>query len=777
MKKSFIFKMVAFAERHRYAIIIATALITIFFGYFATKLEIESSVRVFLPKSSKIIRLTKKYGGKLNNTEYLMIAFESKATLTLENATQLYSAIKQIESLPYFHKSINPFNVITFQKNGTKLDITTVAENGQAPKKEKDFELFKKRLKNDPIAQNLVVSKDFGSFAALFPVDSGVGYEKILKPVRAILKNLDSSFKTYVAGQYPIDETTEKYLRTDVPKFLLLAILIILFIYYFGFKTPRAILLPITTVALGTLWTIGTMSILHFKLTVVSIMTPPLVLTLGSSYSIHVLNQYYRETTLKANKIVWIAESVTHINKTILMASLTTVIGFISLISAQIRQIREFGIATSIGIVFCAILSLFLFPAVLSLLSVPTEAQKKRVTKDSITKLMGKIGNNLLRFRNLILIIIVLIIVLSLVSIRHIKYQTDFTKYYKKQEKAIVDNLYVVRKFGGFVYGYITLTGPADKNNYFLDPEILRKVANFEKKLKENHDISYISSFATYLQIMNKTMIGKYEIPKNRGLILLLSRYFKAIASTTGDNSIIGTVIHKNFNKLTVAIRIYNSDDNNYMLEPRFNTFIKKLIKDERETLGPDIKAEIWGDNLSPFFLSETLAHDLLTSVLFSALLIFLFTAIAFKSLLLGIFSLIPMLIGIMLNFIFIYLFKIPLDVITITFSSVAIGVGVDTSIHLIIQFNRQRKLLINDANKILSNTLQISGRPIFLTTISLISGLSVLILSSFTPIMYFGILVSMVLFTTAIGALIVLPAILSFLIRNHKSEKNTQIY
>ncbi len=760
----FIFGLIEFSEKHRYTIIIATIFITLFLGYAATKIEIEPAVRNIDTVKSEVLELTRKYGGELSKTEYLLLAFELKEGFTLDKARKLYDVIKKIEALPDVHKSLNPFNIITFSRKGLQLKFMTMAPNGVVPGSEEEFEKFKKKLLSDEIAKNLVISADKTTLAAIFPVETDVDFNELLPVVRKTVSDLSDDFITYIGGQYPIDETTNRYLTTDVPKFLILAIFVILLVYYFGFRTLRAVLLPITTVSLGTLWTIGVMALLGFKLNVVSIMTPPLVLTLGSSYSIHVLNQYYREAAKSGNKIEWIAESVVHINKTIMMAAGTTIIGFFSLVFANIIQIREFGVATSIGIVFCAALSILFFPAVLSLLPSPTVEQKKRVVEGPVTRLLGRIGFNIIRMRKVILVVVVIIVGLFFVSIQHVRYQTDFTTYYRHKEKAIDDNIFIVEKFGGFVYGYITLSGPPGEKNYFLRPDILKKVAAFEDRLKANPDIAYISSFVTYLRIMNKTLTGRYEIPKNKGMILLLSRYFKALAATEGGAETIGTVIHKDFNKITIAMRIYDSNRKNYMLEDRFDRFVKIIRKDETETLGKEIKAEMWGNALSAFYLSETLAHDQVTSVLFSALFILILTAIAFRSLLIGLFALIPMGVGIMLNFIFMYLFKIPLDVVTITFSSVAIGVGVDTSIHLIIQFNRQRRGNANlPREQILSNTLQIAGRPILLTTVSLVAGLLVFVFSSFTPIMYFGILVSMVLLTTAVGALIVLPVFLSF--------------
>ena len=121
-----------------------------------------------------------------------------------------------------------------------------------------------------------------------------------------------------------------------------------------------------------------------------------------------------------------------------------------------------------------------------------------------------------------------------------------------------------------------------------------------------------------------------------------------------------------------------------------------------------------------------------------------------------------PLVTGIMLNVIFMVLVKIPLDMITIMVSSVAIGVGVDDSIHFLIQFRRQIASGNRDIDTVIGNTLAIAGRPILLTTLSILAGLLILSFAIFKPIVYFGWLVAFTLAAACIGTIIVLPAILS---------------
>ena len=148
--------------------------------------------------------------------------------------------------------------------------------------------------------------------------------------------------------------------------------------------------------------------------------------------------------------------------------------------------------------------------------------------------------------------------------------------------------------------------------------------------------------------------------------------------------------------------------------------------------------------------------------MIIAIVLIFIITSLSFRSVSYGFFSLIPLATGIMLNFIFMVAFSIPLDITTVLVSCVTIGVGVDNSIHFLIQFRKQRKAFPDDFAKVISFTLRITGRPILLTTVSIVGGLLILTLSSFRPIIYFGLLVAFSLLATAVGTLVVLPAVLS---------------
>jgi len=767
MKKTFVHHVVGFAIKHPVFVILLTAALSVFLGFYALRMEIDADVLNMLPETHEVIALTERYG-RSSDSGQLLLAVEGEDLYSLEKLQGFESAIERLKADPAVLGAITPYNFVTFEREGRRLLPVTMAVEGRAPRTQAELEVFRERLTSDPLARNLVLSGDGTTLCAIFPVEMLEDYSQLLQLADEVTADLSRHYHVRLTGAPVLLQTTKEALLGDVPKFLILGAAVILIVLFLSFRALRALALPMVVVGLGTLWTIGTMQLLGFNLTVVSIMVPPLVLTLGSSYSIHILNQYFREVKVHADDNQWIAHSVGQINLTILLAALTTIIGFSSLATATLTQVREFGLATSIGVAYCAILSLFFFPAVLSLLRPPRERDRDRVLKGHIARFMERLSYWVIRWRWVVVAVVAVIIVGFGLSLRHVRYQTNFMAYYRESESIIQDSEHLIRKFGGWTNVFITIEAPEGESGYFLRPEVLQKIARFEDELQRDPDVTYVFSFTQYLKLMNLRLSGSFTVPESRAPILLLSRYMRAITGSAYGQSMENEPVNEDFTRLSIAFRAIDSRRQSMILEREFRDLLRRvegMIDAELASFDPE--PVLWGRSLALLFISETLSRDQLLSVLASLALIFLVTAVGFRSMRLGLLTLLPMVTGIMLNFIIMVLLRIPFDVVTVMFSSVAIGVGIDDSIHLIIRYRRQTLIYQEgdiEVAKVLSHTLKTAGRPILLTSLSLIAGLLVLTFSRFLPILYFGLLVSLALLTTTIGALIVLPAVLSLI-------------
>ena len=760
MNKIF-FRLIESAQRHARLIMVLTAALTVVLAWCAIRIQVNPETATLIPESPRSLHLMQKYGKDSVTTDYVIITAEAPDLFSVAKLSRFADVIGQIEKVPQMHAGISPFNFITFRKDGARLAFDTMAEGERSPSTPAAVEGFRARLIADPQAKNFVLSADGTTLCALFPIDLSSDYRPELAAIEAILAPAKAELGLRMAGGPLYNRAILEHMYKDLPLFLVLGLLIVLVSYYLSFRTLRSLALPVLVVVLGTIWTTGVMSLLGFKLTIINIMTPPLVLILGSSYSLHVLNQYYREARTSGENKRWITDSVGHIVTTIFLASITTVFGFASLLTASLPQLREFGVSTSIGIVICALLAILFLPAALSLLRQPTAVQRDRVLEGALTRHMGYLGRFILRSRVIILVAAGLVAAGFALSVGGIRYDTDFTRYFRGREMAVEDNNALLSKFGGYVAVNFSLNAPGDAPNYFLDPEVLRKVARFEDVLRADPDIAALSSFTGYLRGMNRAMTGLDDVPAARPLILLLSRYFRALSATPVGKNVTGKLLNETYSRLTFVMRVWDSRKGTFAFEEYLPKILARVQEAAKAQLPAEVDAEFWGHTISVLSLSELLTRNQATSILFSALLVFLVSALVFRSAKLGLLVLAPLATGIMMNFIVMAIFRIPLDVVTITFSSIAIGIGVDNAIHLTIQYRRQAAIHVGDPERTIEHTMKVAGRPMLLTTLSIMSALLALTFSRFRPIAYFGLLISLSLMFTTLGALILLPVLL----------------
>ena len=764
--RPFILRLLHFVHEHSLAVIIAFGIVTALFALALTQIKVNPNIESLLPDDDEVIALMERYGNGQVEENYLVVAVEAEDPLTLPGLSAFARAIEELEGFPEIKQGITPFNLISFKKEGSRLGIQPLSPGGRAPQTPEELEVFKQNLFAAPFAVNFVVSRDRSVLLAFFPTEATENYTELMGEIDRILADLKPYYTTHITGTIPFMHTTKTYLLRDLSTLLILAFAVMLVIFYLGFRSKRAVALPILVVGIGTVWCLGFMSLIGFDLTLMSVIIPPLVLALGSSYSIHILNQYYREAGQESEDSRWIGGAIAHVNKTILLASVTTIAGLLSLLSVSMKQTREFAISTSFGIFSCALLSLFFFPAVLYRLRAPKARQSKQVLKGTLTRVLTSMSGGLLRYRAVILILLAAILLFSVFAFTKIEYNTDAISYFPDRARVIKDMHFFARKIGGFEEIGITLSAPDNQANYFLRTDVLNSLSKFESRLAENPDVCYLSSFVSYLEYANRVMYGKREIPQSRGLTLLLARYFKVFAASEEASRILGLLTNEDFSSLTMMLRIYDSADQTFIDEIGLRQVLQELDELQAEFVPAEIEIARWGPLLRYLPLSDILQRNAVRSMVIAALLIVLITAFGFRSLLYGLYSVIPLATGIMINVVFLYLTGIPLDALTIMVSSIAIGVGVDDAIHFLIQFRRQWHKQwadgTRDVQTAISRTMNITGRPIVLTTLAIDGGLLILGFGLFKPIVYFGLMVVITLSAACLGTVLVLPAVLS---------------
>jgi uncharacterized protein len=756
-------KVFEWSGTHAVLILIIIALLTLFLGYFAAGVSLDSNIQNLVPEDDAVKEILKQHGFEDGAYRTLLVAIEAgeKEIFDIEGLQLFERTIQKIQEIDGVGDSINPFNSISFKRDGSRLAVTTAGPDGRAPESELELEEYIKSFTKDLTLAGIVRSEDSSLLSVLFYCEEIEDSQEFMHQLNAIIEPLKESYTVYTSGDFVFTARTEEYMTKDLSVLVLLSSLGILVFFYFGFKSLRAVILPFVSVLIGTVWSVGLMVLSGIELSIIGIMMPPLVITLGTSYSIHLLNEYYRSMPSNPRDDRWIVFGVRRIAGTILMASVTTAAGFLSLLTTSLRQTSEFGIATTYGIASSAILSLFFLPAVLKLLPLPKKQHASLVRKGKLTQTIGKIATWTYHARFYILGLFVVITVFFFILSPKMKHQSDYLNYFPETEPMVQELVYITEKLGSIQPVNITLKAPNNEKDYFLQDEVLQVVAEFEKSLLEDPSVQKIRSYGRYLQDLNFIMTGKDELPKSRGLSMLISRYFRIFDMQTTD-AMAKTLINEDFSEITINCQVRNTETGLLVNDEAFLDLYNAMMLKAEEILPDDITYEIWCNALVYLNLSKIMNRDQLVSVVLSMVLIFLISLGIFRVFRYSMMVLVPLLFGLMMNTIIMVAFGIPRDMITLMVSSVAIGVGVDDAIHFMLQYIKQRKRQKYDIKKALNATLRITGRPIILTTVSIFAGMIILTAAKFKGIAVFGLLVSVTLISTMIGTLVFLPALLA---------------
>ncbi len=743
-------------------IIMFTVITTVVLGYFATTISLNPDINVLMPKVNKRIdTLKKNFDIHDAVTQYLFLSVESKKPYDLKTMQVFSDAINSISEIDDIEGVITPFNIITFDTEGKRIIPVRMSDSGAAPKDEKTLQRFVDRIRRNHLASNFVIADDGRILTAVFSTGTVTDPEGFMNKINNIINPLRSYCTIHITGDIPLAQRTGLYLAKDLRIFLSLSVLVMMFVFFLSFRTKRAVLLPMIVVITGTIWTVGFMALKGYSFTIVSIIIPPLLLTIGSSYTIHLLNEYYRNSKSNSADKYWITEAVRHITNTILLAGITTVIGFSSLLITSMPTLREFGLSFSFGVISTVALSLFFLPSIFYLLPDPAEKYRKAVKKGRFTKVTVQIGKFSVTHPYAVILGFIVIMILAVILFPSIREQSDYLSYFPSDDPVVEDTRFIIQHTGGAQALNITLSAPNSEKGYFLKPEILKKIDSVSSVLDSYPDVISTLSFPGILKEMNEALSGEFSVPENRGMILMLYRYFKMISKESFSLGSESSLISKDGSSVTIFLKVYDNETKRFLGVRG----IKKLIDFTNRLLGrtlpPDVGYSLWGNTMLYVESNDFLDRDQIRTTLLSFFLVLIVSLIYFRSMVYAVVSVLPLAVSIAVYFISLAVFRIPLDMTTVLVTNVAIGVGLDDALHFLSRFKALRNSSEETVKRDLIVTMERTGRPIVLTTLSLAAGLMVLCFASFKPVVYFGLLIAGTLFTAMLSTVFLIPSLL----------------
>jgi predicted RND superfamily exporter protein len=715
------------------------------------RLNIDPSANRLFSENQSAKQYYDKTRQMFGSDETLIITIASDDVFTADSMDTINRITTRIEVLPAVHHVVSLANAVDIRTDDGGLDISpfsTAMEDGSASPEE-----IKKRVLSNPLyAGNLVsVAADATALVVYFNDISDRDYIRggIHEDITGIVEEEKGNNEIFMTGSPYFKFAMVDLLVDDLiwtPPLITIIIAIVLAI---SFRTLIGIVAPLLTVGAGVILTLGTISALGYSLSMISVLVPPLLMILGLSYAVHVTSEYHQLRHKPDPDDIIVQQTLKHMTLPVMLTGLTTIAGFIALMTNPISAVQEFGIFSAIGVVYITVLSITFTPALLKLLDRKrgtSTASENSISGKGFDRFVDRIALFDLKHQRGIFVAFGLLFLLSLAGMTKIHVSTESITNFSFDSDVRKGFDIVNDKLGGANHFYIVIEGT--HTDTFKEPRNLEVLKELQDWLEQQPEVGGTLSIADYLMLINQAFNDNdpafHAIPESKRLITQL-----LFLSSSDELDNIVDSRYRTAN-LVVRSRVINSDHMTELLER-----IKPQLEQFPEHLTPVITG-------NPVLISETLTDIIVgqaRSVALALLFVYAILAVMFMSPRIGAIALIPNIIPVAVYFGSLGFFGISLNPSTSLIAPMVLGIAIDDTIHYFSRFNREVHRHADDRKATLL-ALKAVGRPVTLTSIGLCLGFLVLMTSELRMQVHVGIMASYALAIAWFSDFLLTPAL-----------------
>ncbi len=803
--------------------LVLLALALVFFASQARFFKLDASADSLLLEDDKDLQLFREAQQRYHSQDLLLVTYEPDADLFSDSALDTLVTLRdQLATVSSVESVFSLLEVPLLTSSGIKLSELT--ENVPTIETHPDIDrvLIRTEVSSSPVFGDLVLSEDGSTTALLLTLkddpamqdlfaqrsqlrlkdlreglttDEALQLESVnqkyataraafdgqrhedIAGIRGILDNYRGDATLHLGGVPMVTDDMISYIARDLVSFGIGVLLFIVLILAIIFRRVRWVVLPLASCFFAGLLMIGLLGLTGWKVTVISSNFISLMLILTMSMNMHLIVRY-RQLRLDQPSDnhadqVWL--TMRRMFWPCLYTSLTTIIGFSSLVFSGIKPVIDFGWMMSIGLLVTFLTSFLLFPSLLVRLG----PLANDGTADKPVKVTAFLARLTQRNGTLVLVLAGIIAVLSAIGISRLQVENSFINYFRDSTEIHQGMKLIDEKLGGTTPLDILLdlteaedeecadtTGmDPDELDYCEELEIIKEESDpadywftpFKiDRIKQVHD--YLESLPEVGKVLSLVSILRAGESINDGEEFTpfeLAILYKKIPADIREK-MIEPYISIDTNNARVSLRILDS-----LPDLRRKELLDKIRNDlETELAIPAEKATVSGILVLYNNMLQSLFQSQIQTVGAVLLGIALMFVVLFRSVPLAIIGIIPNALAAAFVLGIMGLAKIPLDMMTITIATITIGIAVDNSIHYIYRF-REEFQKQKDYNATMDICHANIGRAVLYTSITIIFGFSILVFSNFIPTILFGLLTALAMFVALLAVLTLLPKLI----------------
>lgn len=652
-----------------------------------------------------------------------------------------------------------------------KLEKNTLLEKFELvplinPKKTNDAAYLggiKKELFNNlPFYESLLFNKQTGSIRSAIYLNKKIVNTVARKTfvVENLVPKINEFEKTTgidlrVSGMPYIRTINSENMKGEIGFFIGAALLITSLIFFLFFRSFRATFISICILLVGVVWSFGTLGLFHYKITILTAIIPPLIIVIGITNCIFLINKYQQEIKTHNNQAKALQRVISKIGVATLMTNLTTAIGFATFMITGNDLLYEFGLVTSINVITVYLLTLMIVPIVYSFMPVPKEKHLYHLSKTYLSAVLNWVEYAVRYNRKIIYIVYGLLLLFSIIGVSQMKVSGSLIGEMPKSASFFKDILFFEKEFNGVMPLEIMIDTKRKKGVMKLST--MKRMDELQQTIAEIPELSKPVSIVNLVKYSKQAYYNGnpeyYELPTSQEQAFILS-YAKNATKNTKDNLMKSYVDSTGqYARITTFMRDIGTEEM-AKVEDKLRTKIDQVFPKERFNVTLTGKALVFQKGTS------YLIDNLIESLIFAILLIAGLMAYMFRSVKMILVSVITNILPLCITSGLMGYFGIPLKPSTILVFSIAFGISVDNAIQFMAKYRHD---LIENNGKIkksVFSALRETGISTFYTSVVLVFGFAIFTLSSFSGTIALGGLISCTLLFAMFANLLVLPAL-----------------
>ena len=741
-------------------------LISLFFGYRASKLRFDYEFENFFPEGNESLSFFKAYRNAFeSDNDFILISLVNKGGIFQQNfLDKVVQFTDSLRELPHIRTVVSPLEAVYYDFGPSALGNRK--KRFFHPENPATYKADSLRLGMTKLPIQALVSIEHQSLLLIVNNEQMISKKKsdeLANALNALMKRQDFD-ELRSMGKILGQKVYVSVLQKEFVTFMGISILLLIVFLLIAYRSLWGVLIPIATVLLAVIGSLGFMQLNGSQLNMITTLLPVIMLVVGMSDVVHLVSKYLEEIRSGNNKIDAIKMMIKKVGMATLLTSLTTALGFFTLVAINITPIKTFGLYTAIGVLLAFVLSILFIPAIFILIKTPKIAKVKQ-SQTAWDRVLAKLYLLLCRNRKTVLGVYALLTIISIYGASKVRFD-----YYLMQDLSesheLMQDLRYFQKYHGGIRPFEMAIIP--KGDYKIsDYKVIREVEKLTNFLDTAYGVHQLLAPSTPYKFINYLMRNSSEdyfrIPTNEKRYNYIKRQLTQFSDREEWSSLV--------NEKQNLGRVYGR-----MNDPGSATILKRnemLENFYRENIDAEMLSyKLTGSAAMVDESSRIVSRSILYGLLSAFLLIAIAMGFLFRSAKMALLSLIPNLFPILLTAGIIGFANIQLSMTTAIVFTIAFGIAVDDTIHFLSRY-RQEMRFGRSRLFALRRTYISTGKAMIITTIILLGGFGSLLFSSFLSTFYIGLFVSLTLIFALITDMVLLPVLL---LGSEKDQSKTTI-